>query len=133
MQQVRRAARERAEESSLRTAAPEIGIGHSTLHNFLNGANPHPRIRRILHNWYVERLGGKESELRSCLDRLLAEFPDDVANGLRPAMTRLLADGYIESGIEVPAWVVAPSGGSAGPSSADPQSGANATTNRPAH
>jgi hypothetical protein len=54
MADVREYARERAELSSLRKVAPEIGLGHSTLHNFLKGANPHPRVWRALRTWYAE-------------------------------------------------------------------------------
>lgn len=49
---VRGLACERAAQSSLRILALEIGIGHSTLHNFLAGANSHPRIWRTLREWY---------------------------------------------------------------------------------
>jgi hypothetical protein len=49
---VREFARERAERSSLRILAPEMGLGHSTLHNFLSGADPHPRIWSKLREWY---------------------------------------------------------------------------------
>lgn len=105
VQQVRNAAREAAESSSLRIVAREIGIGHSTLHNFLNGAEPHPRVRRILRDWYVERAGGGESQLRPCLDRLTQDLSDHVAKRLRPALAHMLVSGYVESGLDVPAWL----------------------------
>lgn len=106
MQPVRSAAREAAESSSLRILAPEIGIGHSTLHNFLNGAEPHPRVRRKLHDWYAQRGDGGESRFRSCLDRLTQDLPVDVGFRLRPALARVLASGYAESGLELPPWIL---------------------------
>jgi hypothetical protein len=50
---VREVAGEHAEQSTLRGLAPDIGIGHTTLHNFLSGANPHPRVWRALREWYA--------------------------------------------------------------------------------
>jgi hypothetical protein len=40
IEQVRAHAAQRVNKSSLRVLAPEIGLGHSTLHNFLDGAAP---------------------------------------------------------------------------------------------
>ena len=104
VQQIRSAAREAVELSSLRTVAPAIGIGHSTLHNFLCGANPNPRVRRILYDWFVHGWGGAESQ---CLDTLTRELAADVRNRLRPALAQLLASGYVESSLGVPAWLLA--------------------------
>jgi hypothetical protein len=103
MEQVRAAARDAAEKSSLRTVAPEIGVGHSTLHNFLNGANPHPRVRRILYTWFVQGKGGSDSH---CLDTLMRELPVDVRDRLRPALARMLVSGYVESALVVPGWLL---------------------------
>ena len=104
VQQIRSAAREAVELSSLRTVAPAIGIGHSTLHNFLCGANPNPRVRRILYDWFVHGRGGAETQ---CLDTLTRELPVDVRNRLRPALAQLLVSGYVESSLGVPAWLLA--------------------------
>jgi hypothetical protein len=35
----------------IRQLAPQIGVGHSTLHNFLIGATPHPRVWRLLRTY----------------------------------------------------------------------------------
>jgi hypothetical protein len=53
IEDVRALAQERAEQTSIRAAAEEIGLGHSTVHNFLRGAEPHPRVRRKLLAWYA--------------------------------------------------------------------------------
>lgn len=66
---VRACARDRAERTSVRIVAGEIGLGHSTVHTFLHGASPHPRARRALVHWYRTRMGG-----------------DAVANAVRAAL-----------------------------------------------
>jgi DNA repair protein RadC len=75
---VREFARERAQRSSLRILASEIGIGHTTLNNFLDGAKPHPRIWRALREWYerenargaVEREPVTTDQLRRARERM---------------------------------------------------------------
>lgn len=55
--EVRDFAREQVELSSLRSVAPKIGIGHTTLDRFLKGSKPHPRIWRALRTWYEREIG----------------------------------------------------------------------------
>jgi hypothetical protein len=57
--------------ASLRAVATTIPLSHSTLHNFLDGADPHPRVRRILFAWY-KRQHGEGAEVRATLDTLVS-------------------------------------------------------------
>lgn len=47
---------------SLREAAAQIGISHTGLRGFLNGAKPHRHTRRKLEAWLVDAEGGKVGE-----------------------------------------------------------------------
>lgn len=98
---IRTAARAEAERTSLRVLAPQIGIGHSTLHNFLSGANPHPRVRRLLFDWYT----GHQRTTASEFDRLFEGLAEDVRERVRIATARELVRGYRDSGLIVPEWL----------------------------
>ena len=110
---VRDLAREHTERSSLRQFAPEIGLGHSTLHNFLNGAAPHPRVRRLLGLWYLRVTGGEdpEEELRpyvAAMDVLLAGVHESARAHARGVLLECVSDHvYGASGGESPDWLAA--------------------------
>jgi hypothetical protein len=46
-----------AEAESIRVLAERAGVQHSTLHNFLRGSIPHPRIRMKLAALYLQGSG----------------------------------------------------------------------------
>lgn len=51
---LREYARDRAEQSSLRQIASDIGVGRGTLQNFVRGeTSPHPRVKRLVALWYL--------------------------------------------------------------------------------
>lgn len=104
---MRELARDRVEQSSLRHLAPEIGLGHSTLHNFLNGAAPHPRVRRLLGLWYLRETGAADGEasLRpyaSALEVLLGGVPGGVRGRATAELLEVLERGY---GSARPGWL----------------------------
>jgi hypothetical protein len=107
---VRELARDRAEQSSLRHLAPEIGLGHSTLHNFLNGAAPHPRVRRLLGMWYLRETGaagGEEESLRpyaAAVEVLLGGVPASARGRATADLLEVLDRGY---GSKKPSWLQA--------------------------
>jgi hypothetical protein len=105
LEQIREAARDAAERSSLRQLAPQIGLGHSTLHNFLNGAQPHPRVRGILYRWYIDLFGSPPPSGRVQLDRLTAGMAQEVRKSVERSIALLLARGYVDSGLPVPPWL----------------------------
>lgn len=108
---VRELARDHAERSSLRHLAPEIGLGHSTLHNFLNGAAPHPRVRRLLGVWYLRVTGGEahdDESVRpyvSALEILLAGVPGDARARAAGDVLDVLERGHAAGGGAPPAWL----------------------------
>jgi transcriptional regulator with XRE-family HTH domain len=91
---VRAYARERSERTSLREVAGEIGVGASTLHNFLRGSTPHPRIRLKLAAWYRERMPEDTGALsaRNAAAALLPGYPAEHF----AAAVRALLDGVAE-------------------------------------
>jgi hypothetical protein len=109
---IRELARDRAEQSSLRHLAPVIGLGHSTLHNFLNGAAPHPRVRRLLGLWYLRETGaeGAEEEVvrpfASALDILLSGVPPESRSQAMDEVLDVLERGYAPTG-KLPSWLTA--------------------------
>jgi hypothetical protein len=63
------------ERSSVREIGEQIGVGRTTLHNFVRGITmPHPRIRRLLALWYVRAAGAVEVDM---CDTLLSLLPTD--------------------------------------------------------
>jgi hypothetical protein len=108
---IRELARDRAELSSLRHLAPEIGLGHSTLHNFLNGAAPHPRVRRLLGLWYLRETGAEGAEdaafrpFASALDILLGGVPAEARDKGARELLDVLKRVHASSGAKEPAWL----------------------------
>jgi hypothetical protein len=96
---IRRIASDEAATSSLRHLAPDIGIGHSTLHNFLCGAIPHPRVRRLLYDWYARHRGVATAR---ALDALMNVLPDEVRAAVKDNVVRELAAGYRRASLPVP-------------------------------
>ncbi|WP_329687759.1 hypothetical protein [Longimicrobium sp.] len=109
---MRELARDHAERTSLRLLAPEIGLGHSTLHNFLNGAAPHPRVRRLLGLWYLRVTGGDAGDFSvrpyaAALDVLLAGVPQEARGRATGELLDVLERGYTSSGLDAPPWLSA--------------------------
>lgn len=96
-----------AERNSLRIVAGWCGIGHTTLHNFLQGAAPHPRVRRMLALYYVTaQQGGDPTGGRAeAIAALMADIPESQR---RKAVLDILQ--VLEQGLgagEVPRWMAA--------------------------
>lgn len=109
---VRELAREHAERTSLRHLAPEIGLGHSTLHNFLGGAAPHPRVRRLLGLWYLRVTGGGDGTdavqpYASALQVLLGSLPPASRDRAQQEVLDVVERGFTRAGAGTPAWLQA--------------------------
>jgi hypothetical protein len=95
---------DKAERSSVRVTADAIDVRHSTLHNFIQGAMPHPRIRRLMVEWYARDTAGEGAPWREAVDALLSGLPADR----QPEGKRVVLDAvervYRAAGIEPPAW-----------------------------
>lgn len=112
---VREYANERVNGSSLRVLAYQIGINHSTLHNFIEGARPHARTRAALGAWYVEQTGDEgrpgavetrgEAGLRAALTLLGAFYPPEYRASTRRRFAAFLVKEAGQSGVPVPAWL----------------------------
>ncbi len=63
VEMLREAARVRAEETSLRTAAAEIGMSHRGLEDFLGGTRPHTSTAKKLTEWYLKRAAAGELDV----------------------------------------------------------------------
>lgn len=108
--------RDIAERTSLRTAAAHVpGLGHSTLHNFLGGAEPQPRIRRLLAETYMAAMGilpegadpARERTASAALEILADFFPPSARRGFKRSMERAMAEELKASGQPVPEWLAA--------------------------
>lgn len=103
---VRAYAQDRAARTTLREVAKEVGIGLSTLHNFVRGSSPHPRIRTKLAAWYAQQVPADTgaAAARNAVGVLLAGYPAEHY----PAAVRALLDGvaelYLAVGAEPPLW-----------------------------
>lgn len=118
---VRAYAAECANRTSLRKLAGEIGIGHSTLANYLDGAVPHPRIRGIIGAWYV-RVTGDEGDpsipldtrtgaaMRAGLEAVVRAFPAEDRPRVRRRAACVLVRECEASGLKVPGWLAEEAG-----------------------
>jgi hypothetical protein len=101
-------ARDRAELSSVRQVAAQVGLGRTTLHNFISeDTTPHPRVRRLLALWYLrerekEQAAFSPEAYTSALTLLLDDLP---ARDRAPAIASLLesvAAAYESAGMPLP-------------------------------
>lgn len=108
--EIRAYAQERIDVMSIRTLAREIGVVHSTLHNFLQGAAPHPRVRRKLVDWYRLRTGSVDLADHPCLHAVRGMLQDMTPAGQEYAAGVLLNQLerlYIGACCPVPPWITA--------------------------
>lgn len=102
---VRAHARWRVREKTIRCVASEVGINHSTLHTFLHGRDPGPRIRSDLCEWYFRELDdGRDAEVALVI---LSKFMPSAAEkqALRNNVLDSLEDGFQRTGRDVPPWI----------------------------
>lgn len=102
--------RSQAELSSIRQVAAEVGLGRTTLHSFINGeTNPHPRVRRLLALWYLQKLEqAPDMDVArpyvSAMDILLSDVPEDKRREARQSLLELLSQTHEAAGAE-PRWL----------------------------
>lgn len=107
---VRGYVQERAQRTSLREVASEVEVGPSTLHNFLRGSTPHPRIRLKLAAWYAGRVPEKTgaASARDAAGVLLAEYPPEHYSAGMRALLDGVAELFRAVGAEPPTWTAEP-------------------------
>lgn len=119
---VRKYANGRANMSSVRGVAGEIGIRNTSLDKFLSGSEPYARNRKLLIEWYLR--DHRVRPVRPDVEVLLAgaadaapENPDGLVEALlsdlrgearteaRLKITTALAQGYRRMGHPEPEWL----------------------------
>jgi hypothetical protein len=108
--QVRDHALRAVNRASLRSIAPTIPVGFTTLHNFLGGSVPHPRVRTALCEWYLRDRGG-DGGSSAALDTLLEPFGEGEREGARRTLLDALVRAYADAGRPAPGWIGTANGG----------------------
>lgn len=103
---VRAYAQDRAERTTLRGVAAEVDINPSTLHNFLRGSSPHPRIRLKLAAWYAAQVSAQTGAqaARDAVSVLLMGYPAEHYAAAVRALLDGVAELYVAVGAEPPPW-----------------------------
>jgi hypothetical protein len=119
---VRKYANRRANASSVRGIARQIGIRHTSFDKFLAGSEPYARNRILLCEWYlrehlihpasastqaVELVSGPPvlEDGPSLMDRLLSDLRGEARTEARLRITNALAQGYRRMGLGEPDWL----------------------------
>lgn len=109
---LREFARDRAELTSVRQVAAEVGLGRTTLHNFISGdTTPHPRVRRLLALWYLREKDNQKAfspaDFASALTILLGELPAEQRAQATAALVDRIAALYASVGVAMPPGLAA--------------------------
>lgn len=105
MEAVRAHAARRVRFSSLRAVGREMGVNHSTLHTFLHGREPGPRIRTLLCEWYYREMddGRDAATALGVLTRFVPE--PEQQRALRDDLLGAVERAILSAGRDVPGWV----------------------------
>ena len=103
--------RTRAEATSIRQVAVEMGVGRTTLHSFINAeTTPHPRIRRLialsLLDWH-ENAPDMDvvRPYAVALEVLIRGVPEPRREATITTVLDGLESGYTGDGTSPPRWV----------------------------
>lgn len=111
IRRMRQAVAARAETTSLRATAREVGMSPTGLKKFVGGTAPYTKTVHRLRSWYLQHAVTSKEELSA--EDALAAF-GVLVHGLPPGAARALAiermiegleQGYVRTGRKVPAWV----------------------------
>lgn len=110
---LRNAARERAEATSLRAAAREIGMSWRGLEAFMEGTRPHPATVRKLTAWYLKRVAAGELEVsaeaaEAAFTVLLSHIPAERRQAGLDRLTTCLREFCVSEGVALPSWLPPP-------------------------
>lgn len=125
--QVRRYVQGRADSSSVRAIATEIGIGHTSLEKFLDGSSPFAKNRTLVVEWYlheyeirpvrepmpvpidlqVQVVPAHPGGMPGHLDALLSELHGEPRSEARVRITTTLTQAYRRMGMGPPRWLYA--------------------------
>jgi lambda repressor-like predicted transcriptional regulator len=92
---------------SLRALGTEMDLCHTTLHNFVGGAEPHPKVRRKLVDWYLSRTGGRPDVTTAsvALTSLIGLLPLEGQPAARAGFIDVVEQSFRGCGRAVPDWV----------------------------
>lgn len=113
---VRDLANRRADATSVRHVAREIGMRHTALTKFLSGSEPYAKTRIPLCEWYLRvrksvsasgrRPAGEDPpDVSGHLDALLTDLRGEARTEARLRIVGALAQAYRRMGMEEPAWL----------------------------
>lgn len=100
--------REESERTSVRQVAEAVGVGRTTLQNFIHGeTSPHPRVKRRLATWYLaetERAAADRTEdtYAAALDVLVAGLPEEPREQARATLVEILERVHALLGVPLP-------------------------------
>ncbi len=116
LEEVRAFANRRADETSVRQVAREIGMRHTALVKFLAGSEPYAKTRIPICEWYLRvtkaRPAGPVRQEESAvldpdghLDALLADLRGEARTEARLRIVGALAQAYRRMGTDEPGWL----------------------------
>lgn len=88
----------------------EVGIGRTTLQHFINAqTTPHPRVRRTLGLWYLEKISQAADfdivrPYRHAMSTILADLPAERREAGERDLIRTAVGLYDDWGVQ-PRWV----------------------------
>jgi transcriptional regulator with XRE-family HTH domain len=94
---------DQVEMSSERIVAMETGVSRTALGKFIRGeTNPHPRIRRLVAQYYIVANRREEEEN---LEKRRAALADLFPGVPETAIVAVLGEIYTEHGMTLPYWM----------------------------
>lgn len=105
---LREVAQRRVDETSLRTAAAEIGVSYSGLRTFLKGTEPYAPTLAKLRAWYAQTVEGRAmtpEHARAMLAALVEPLPPERREKATRDLVARLVESYRASGVDVPRWI----------------------------
>lgn len=110
IEQLRAAAQERVAETTLRTAAAEIGMEHSGLNKLLQGTRPRPSTVRKLTTWYLRRAAAGEldlpPEIAAAVTVLLVKhLPEREQVDTAEQILAVIRKQTVAAGLPLPDWL----------------------------
>ena len=113
IEKVRELANRRADATSVRQVAREIGMRHTALTKFLSGSEPYAKTRVPLCEWYIrvnksrpaapERPESAVEDAEGHLEALLADLRGEARAEARLRIVGALAQAYRRMGMAEPA------------------------------
>lgn len=113
--EVRELANRRADATSVRQVAREIGMRHTSLDKFLAGSEPYAKTRIPLCEWYLRVTKARPAaadhqetavvDAEGHLDALLIDLRGEARTEARMRIATALAQAYRRMGMTEPGWL----------------------------